>query len=105
MEIIKYNFKQIGDYRGVLVAIEENKDIPFSVKRIYYMYDTKKYVVRGKHSHKTLKQILICINGSCKVLLDNGKEKEVVILDKPYMGLYIGPIHGGRCSTFHRMLF
>ena len=75
--------------RGMLVALEEYKDIPFEIKRVYYMYDTKKDVHRGFHAHKSLEQILICIHGSCKVLLDNGTEKKIVSLEKPYEGLYI----------------
>lgn len=89
MEIIKYVFEQHGDERGNLVVIEENRTIPFPIKRVYYMYDTKKGVRRGFHSHKTLQQILVCVKGSCKVLLDNGKERECVKLNKPYEGIYI----------------
>ena len=89
MQVIKYAFQQHGDGRGMLVALEEYKDIPFEIKRVYYMYDTKKDVHRGFHAHKSLEQILICIHGSCKVLLDNGTEKKIVSLEKPYEGLYI----------------
>ena len=89
MQVIKYAFQQHGDDRGMLVALEEYKDIPFEIKRVYYMYDTKKNVHRGFHAHKSLEQILICIHGSCKVLLDNGTEKKIVSLEKPYEGLYI----------------
>lgn len=89
MQILKYVFQQHGDERGQLVALEEFKDIPFEIKRVYYMYDTGEGIHRGFHAHKTLKQILICIHGSCKVLLDNGQEKKIVSLEKPYEGLYI----------------
>ena len=89
MQVIKYAFQQHGDDRGMLVALEEYKDIPFEIKRVDYMYDTKKDVHRGFHAHKSLEQILICIHGSCKVLLDNGTEKKIVSLEKPYEGLYI----------------
>lgn len=89
MQIIKYAFQQHGDDRGMLVALEEFKDIPFEIKRVYYMYDTKEGVHRGFHAHKNLQQILICIHGSCKVLLDNGSEKKIVSLEKPYEGLYV----------------
>lgn len=90
MQVIKYAFQQHGDDRGMLVALEEYNDIPFEIKRVYYMYDTGTDVHRGFHAHKNLKQILICIHGSCKILLDNGKgEKKVVSLEKPYEGLYI----------------
>lgn len=89
MQVIKYVFQPHGDDRGQLVALEEFKDIPFEIKRVYYIYDTLEGVRRGFHAHKNLEQILICIHGSCKVLLDNGKEKKVVPLEKPYEGLYI----------------
>jgi dTDP-4-dehydrorhamnose 3,5-epimerase-like enzyme len=89
MQIIKYAFQQHGDERGMLVALEELGDIPFEIKRVYYMYDTKEGVRRGFHAHRHLEQILICIHGSCKVLLDNGEEKKIVSLEKPYEGLYV----------------
>ena len=53
------------------------------------MYDMSPGIVRGRHAHKNLQQILICIHGSCKILLDDGNEKEVVPLEKPYEGLYV----------------
>lgn len=89
MQVIKYAFQQHGDERGQLVALEEYKDIPFEIKRVYYMYDTGEGVRRGFHAHKSLEQILICIHGTCKILLDNGFEKKIVSLEKPYEGLYI----------------
>lgn len=89
MQTIKYVFQPHGDDRGQLIALEELKDIPFEIKRVYYMYDTKPNIHRGFHAHKSLEQILVCIHGSCKVLLDNGREKKVVPLEKPYEGLYI----------------
>lgn len=85
-------FQPHGDSRGQLVALEEFKDIPFEVKRIYYMYDTGEGVRRGFHAHKNLKQILICVHGSCKVHLDDGDEKKEVSLEKPYEGLFIDSI-------------
>ena len=89
MQIVKYVFQPHGDERGQLVALEEFKDIPFQIKRVYYMYDTVPGVVRGHHAHKSLEQILICIHGSCKVKLDNGTEQKIIPLEKPYEGLYI----------------
>lgn len=89
MEIRKYSFLPHGDARGQLVALEEMKEIPFNIKRVYYIYDTLEGVRRGFHAHKNLEQILICVHGSCKVLLDDGTEQETVLLDKPYEGLYI----------------
>ena len=92
MQIKKYTFQIHGDDRGQLIALEELKDIPFDIKRVYYMYDTKDGVRRGYHAHKSLEQILICIHGSCKIHLDNGKETEEVLLDKPYEGLYVSNV-------------
>ena len=89
MQIVKYMFQPHGDERGQLVALEEFKDIPFRIKRVYYMYDTLKGVVRGKHAHRSLEQILVCIHGTCKVLLDDGNERKVVPLEKPYEGVYV----------------
>ena len=89
MQVVTVNFQPHGDERGQLIALEEFKDIPFRVKRVYYIYDTKQGVRRGYHAHKKLEQILICVSGSCKIMLDNGEERTDVLLDKPYEGLYI----------------
>lgn len=90
MQVVKYSFQQHGDERGQLVSLEALKDIPFKIRRVYYMYETVEGVHRGFHSHKSLEQILICIHGTCKVLLDNGVEKKIVSLEKPYEGVYVG---------------
>ncbi|MCI9019399.1 MAG: WxcM-like domain-containing protein [Eubacterium sp.] len=89
MQVIKYMFQPHGDDRGQLVALEEFKDIPFRIKRVYYMYDTGEGIVRGHHAHKRLEQILVCIHGSCMIKLDNGRETKTVHLEKPYEGLYV----------------
>ena len=89
MEIKMYQFPPHGDARGQLIAIEEQKDLPFDIKRVYYIYDTLPGVRRGFHAHRCLEQILLCVHGSCKILLDNGREKADVVLDKPWEGLYI----------------
>lgn len=92
MEIKKYSFQQHGDERGQLVALEEFIDIPFTIRRIYYVYDTGEGVRRGYHAHRSLEQILICVHGNCKILLDDGEKRETVVLDKPYEGLYLSNI-------------
>ena len=79
MEVIKYRFQQHGDERGQLVALEEMRDIPFEIKRVYYMYDTVGGVRRGYHAHRCLEQILIPIHGTCKIHLDNGSETAEVL--------------------------
>lgn len=78
----------LGDERGGLVAIESNKNIPFKIKRIYYIFDTQNKP-RGFHAHKNLSQILICLKGECKIKLDNGKESMSVVLNDPKKGLLI----------------
>lgn len=82
-------FQQHGDIRGMLVALEEGKEVPFTIRRVYYMYDTGEKVRRGYHAHRKLEQILICVSGSCKIHLDDGNDTEEVVLDKPYVGLYL----------------
>lgn len=89
MKIKIYEFEEHGDERGTLIALEQMKNIPFEIRRCYYMFDTVKGVRRGFHAHKCLKQILVCVKGECKVLLDDGTEKQVVCLDRPNKGLYI----------------
>lgn len=89
MEVKMYQFPPHGDDRGQLIAIEEGKDLPFDVKRVYYIYDTLPGVRRGFHAHRCLQQILICVSGSCKIHLDNGFDTAEVLLDKPSEGLYI----------------
>jgi dTDP-4-dehydrorhamnose 3,5-epimerase-like enzyme len=83
-------FQEHGDERGMLVALEYEKECPFSIKRVYYMYGTKKNVRRGYHAHRNLQQLLICINGSCKIHLDDGEETKEIVLDTPQKGLFLG---------------
>ena len=78
-----------GDERGCLISLEQEKNIPFEIKRIYYMFSTAEGVRRGFHAHKTLKQVAIAVRGSCKFHLDDGIEKTQIILDKPSYGLLI----------------
>ena len=90
MEVIKYQFKEHGDGRGQLIAVETGKEIPFPIRRVYYIYGVGEGVRRGYHAHKKLEQILICMHGSCKILLDDGNEKAVVQMNSPNEGVYIG---------------
>jgi dTDP-4-dehydrorhamnose 3,5-epimerase-like enzyme len=83
------NFNIIGDERGSLIALEENHNVPFDVKRVYYIFGTEQGVRRGYHAHKNLKQLAICISGSCTFLLDNGKQKKPIELTSPTQGLLI----------------
>ncbi|EFN7713704.1 TPA: FdtA/QdtA family cupin domain-containing protein, partial [Escherichia coli] len=80
-----------GDERGMLVALEQAKNIPFEIKRVYYMFGTQGNVRRGYHAHKKIRQVAIPLNGSCRFHLDNGREKIDVVLDDPALGLLIEP--------------
>lgn len=79
-----------GDNRGKLIALEGNKDLPFDIKRVYYIYDTIPEESRGFHAHKTLEQIIVAIDGACQFVLDDGNTREKVWLNSPNKALYIG---------------
>ena len=85
-----YNYKYHLDKYGKLIALEEKKEIPFSIRRVYYIYEVEKGVRRGFHSHKELEQVLVCVHGSVKILLKTPNEEKIVTLDNPKCGLYIG---------------
>lgn len=84
------DFEIKGDERGSLIAFEENHNVPFDIKRVYYIFDTKPNVVRGNHAHTSLEQVLVCTSGSCKIRVDDGNNQQVFLLDKLNQGLYIG---------------
>lgn len=90
MSLIKLiDFKILGDERGQLISLEGNKNIPFEIKRVYYIFNTKSGVSRGFHAHKELKQVLFAVKGSCRIRLDNGKIAEDIILNQPQKGILI----------------
>jgi dTDP-4-dehydrorhamnose 3,5-epimerase-like enzyme len=90
MSLIKLiDFPSLGDERGALVALESNKNIPFDIKRVYYIFGTEQGVARGFHAHKQLNQAAVCITGKCRMHLDDGKTKESVWLDSATKGVLI----------------
>lgn len=86
------SFPPLGDERGSLVALESEKTVPFAIKRVYYIFATQKSVARGFHAHKNLKQVAICVTGKCRMILDNGENREEVWLDSPTKGLLINDL-------------
>lgn len=84
------NLKTIGDKRGKLVSLESNKNLPFLIKRVYYIYDTLPDEERGFHAHINLEQLIVAIDGACEFVLDDGIKRESVWLNRPDVGLYIG---------------
>ncbi len=79
-----------GDKRGKLVSLESEKNIPFEIRRVYYIFDTLPEESRGQHAHRTLEQLVVAIDGSCQFVLDDGKERTEIWLNRPDVGLYIG---------------
>lgn len=79
----------IQDERGALLALENNKEIPFESKRVYFLFNLKADLPRGFHAHKELIQLMVCIKGSCTVKLDDGEKSEYVYLNKPIEALLI----------------
>lgn len=81
-----------NDKYGYLVPVESEESIPFSLKRIYYIYGVESGMRRGFHSHKDLEQALICVHGSVKIHLRTPFQSEDILLDSPTTALYIGPM-------------
>ena len=98
MSLIEHEI--IGDHRGKLVAIESNKNVPFEVKRIFYIYGTKLGIPRGEHAHYKTKQYLIAVNGCCKVTLDDGAESNTYDLNAPNKGLLQSEMVWGAMHDF-----
>ena len=84
------NMKVHGDNRGKLISLEGKRDLPFEIKRVYWIFDTLPDLDRGFHAHKNMEQIIVAIDGACQFVLDDGKTREKVWLNRPDEGLYIG---------------
>jgi dTDP-4-dehydrorhamnose 3,5-epimerase-like enzyme len=83
---------KVNDPRGNLTFIEAGTHVPFEIKRVYYLYDVPGGAERGGHAHKDLYQLIIAMSGSFDVLLDDGREKKRVHLNRSYNGLYVCPM-------------
>ena len=90
----------VHDRRGNLTYIESSKIIPFEIKRVYYLYDVPGGAERGGHAHKQLHQLIIAMSGSFDVLLDDGKDKKTIHLNRSYNGLYICPMIWREMNNF-----
>ncbi len=84
------NIKTFGDNRGKLSVVEALRDIPFEIKRVYWIFDTLPDESRGFHAHKNMEQIIVAMDGACQFVLDDGKTREQVWLNRPDKALYIG---------------
>lgn len=83
---------KISDPRGNLTFIEGNQNIPFEIRRVFYLYGVPTGESRGAHAHRNLEQCLVCLAGSFDVTLDDGVDMQTVHLDKPWSCLYVPPM-------------
>ncbi len=83
---------KISDVRGNLTFIEGERHVPFAIKRVYYLYDVPGGAMRAGHAHKTLEQFLIAMSGSFDVILDDGRQRTRIHLNRSYHGLYVPPM-------------
>lgn len=106
MQLERFNFNintNDNDYKcGSLIALEESRNIPFEIKRVYYIYGVNSSDSRGAHAHKESNQMLICVHGSCEILLDDAKVQKRLILDKPDMGLFQKKMIWGEMQNFSK---
>lgn len=77
---------------GWLIPIENLRQVPFAIQRVYYIYGTPPGVRRGKHAHRCLRQMAVCLHGSCRFHLDDGRRKQEFLLNRPDQGLLIEPM-------------
>ena len=84
------DFVEFSDEKGSLVACEYQKNCPFDIKRVFYIFDVNPNAVRGRHANRDSEFLFVALNGSCKIKIDNGKIQETLILNNPKQGLYVG---------------
>ena len=91
MDANVHELKILGAEEGEpLVVVEAERNIPINLKRVYWIFGTKRGRTRARHAHRNVNQVLICVHGSCKVLMDDSIEKQTVVLDRPDLYLYMG---------------
>ena len=88
-DVLFYNMRTVIEDDGNLVPIESNRDLPFPIKRVFYVYGVRDKDVRGEHAHHKTKQLLICISGKIEVLCDDGENSRKYLLESPQQGLLI----------------
>jgi dTDP-4-dehydrorhamnose 3,5-epimerase-like enzyme len=95
-----HEFRLVNDIRGNLSVGEFARDIPFSPKRYFLIFNVPNGEVRGVHAHKSCHQFLVCIRGSCRVLLDDGRHRRQLTLDRVNLGVYMPAMIWGTQQTF-----
>jgi dTDP-4-dehydrorhamnose 3,5-epimerase-like enzyme len=90
MEIERIQLQKHGDSHGMLIALEQDRNVPFEIRRVYYIFATESDVHRGRHAHRHLNQLAVAVRGSVTFLLDDGTDPVEVVLDDPSHGLLLG---------------
>lgn len=90
MDIERIQLRMHGDDRGQLIALEQQRNVPFDIRRVYYLFATRNGVHRGQHAHRHLNQLAVALHGSVTFLLDDGSGPVEVVLDDPSQGLLLG---------------
>jgi len=96
----RFQFQHLANPAGSIVVAHGERDVPFAIRRIYFLYGVPADQMRGRHAHKTLTQIAVCVRGSCRFCLDDGHERTELVLSKPYEGLVIRPMMWREMSDF-----
>lgn len=91
-EVVRCQFKQVQHRTGTLVAVEGDRDVPFTIRRTYYLFDVPPEEVRGAHAHRTLRQVAVCARGSCRMRLDDGIDSIDLVMNRPNEGLVLEPM-------------
>lgn len=90
-----HELKHVADLRGDLCVAEWEKDLPFTPRRVFLVYDVPSAKVRGEHAHKVCHQFLVCVKGSVSVIADDGERRGEYVLDRPWLGLHLPPLVWG----------
>lgn len=92
MAIERIQLHTHGDDRGLLISLEQQRNVPFEIRRVYYIFGTRQGVHRGQHAHRQLNQLAVALHGSVTLLLDEGQGQgpEEVVLDDPAQGVLLG---------------
>ena len=95
-----YDLPIVLDLRGSLSVAELGNGLPFTPERYFLVFDVPSREVRGEHAHKRLDQFLVCVKGDCALIVDDGSHREEIVLDRPNLGVHIGPMVWGTQYRF-----
>lgn len=90
MDIERIQFKKHGDDRGMLVSLEQERNVPFDIRRVYYIFATQPDVHRGRHAHRHLRQLAVALRGAVTIRVDDGRDSAEFVLNDPSEGLLLG---------------